>query len=310
MYRKTTLDEIIEQKELLLAGHTACPGCGSVIGLRYVLKALGENTVLVVPACCASIYQTIWPHSSFGVHTYNTAFASASAVASGLKRGLKAKGHDDANVVVWGGDGGIVDIGFATVSGAAERNEDIFVLCYDNEAYMNTGIQRSGATPPGARTTTTWSGKPRKKKLVPFIILMHGVPYVATANIADPIDLYEKVKKAKQIKGFRYIHILCSCPPGWRVPEEKSIEVMRLANETGYWPLWEAEKKNEKLKFELSPKSRRYLDPEKRKPIEEYLKLQGRFKTITADQTELLKAQVEDQWDMVNKFLGPVSCHT
>lgn len=295
MAKKTTLDEVIEKKEFLLSGHTACPGCGSVIGLRYVLKALGENTALVVPACCASVYHGAWPDSSFGIHTYNTAFASAASVASGLKHGLKAKGHEDVNVVVWGGDGGIIDIGFATVSGAAERNEDIFVLCYDNEAYMNTGIQRSGGTPPGARTTTTWKGKPRKKKLVSFIMLMHGAPYVATANLAYPIDLYEKVKKAKQIEGFRYIHILSSCPPGWRISEEKSIEVMRLANETGYWPLWEAEKKNEKVELKLSAKSRKYLDQEKRKPIEEYLELQNRFKGITEEQTELLKAQIKDQ---------------
>lgn len=304
MHKTTVLDEVIEKKESLLSGHTACPGCGSVIALRYVLKALGENTALVVPASCASIYQAIWPYSSFGVHTYNTAFASAAAVASGLKRGLKTKGHDDVNVVVWGGDGGMIDIGFATLSGAAERNEDILVFCYDNEGYMNTGVQRSGSTPPGARTTTTWSGKPRKKKLAPFIMLMHGVPFVATANIVEPFDLYEKVKKAKQISGFRYIHILISCPPGWRVPEEKSVEVMRLANETGYWPLWEAERVNEKVKLKISPKSRKYLDQKKRKPIEEYLKLQDRFKTITAEQTELIKEQVEDQWDMIRKFLS------
>jgi len=302
--KKTTLDEIIEQKELLLSGHSACPGCGSVIGLRYVLKALGENTVLVVPACCASIYQTAWPNSSFGVHTYNTAFASAAAVASGIKHGLKVKGHDNVNVAVWGGDGGIIDIGFATVSGAAERDEDILVICYDNEAYMNTGIQRSGSTPPGARTTTTWTGKPRKKKLVPFMMLMHGAAYTATANIAYPIDLYEKVKKASEIKGFRYIHILISCPSGWRVKEEKIIEVMKLANETGYWSLWEAEREDSTLKFKLSQKSKRYIDPEKRKPIEEYLEFQGRFKTINETQTELLKEQIDEQWDMVDKFLA------
>lgn len=302
MAKKTTLDEMIEQKELLLSGHTACPGCGSVIGLRYVLKALGENTALVVPACCASIYQTLWPNSSFGVHTYNTAFASAAAVASGLKRGLKAKGHGDVNVAVWGGDGGIIDIGFATVSGAAERNEDILVICYDNEGYMNTGIQRSGSTPPGARTTTTWKGKPRKKKLVPFIMLMHGIPYVATANLAYPVDLYEKVKKAREISGFRYIHILCSCPSGWRVPEAKIIEVLRLANETGYWPLWESERVDEKTEVKLSQNSKRYVNPEKRKSLDEYLEIQNRFKAITEEQKRLIKSQIDDLWNMVERF--------
>lgn len=300
---KTIFDEVIKQKEFVLPGHGACPGCGSVIALRYVLKALGENTVLVIPACCASVYQAMWPYVSFKVHTFNTAFASAAAVASGLKRGLKAKGHENVNVAVWGGDGGIIDIGLSVVSGAAERNEDILVFCYDNEAYMNTGVQRSGSTPPGARTTTTWSGKVRKKKSTPFIMLVHGVPYVATGNPAYPIDLYKKVEKAKKIRGFRYIHVLCSCPPGWRIEEGKSIEVLRLANETGYWPLWEAERGNGKLKFELSPKSRKYVDREQRKPIEKYLQLQGRFRNITGEQTASLKAQIEDQWNMIKKFL-------
>lgn len=299
---KSTLDEIIERKSHLLQGHTACPGCASVIGLRYVTKALGKNVVFVVPASCSSVYQAIWPYSAYDFHIYNTAFASAAAVASGLKRGLKARGNEETEVVVWGGDGGIVDIGFASVSGAAERNEDIIVFCYDNEAYMNTGIQRSGSTPPGAVTTTTYTGKAQRKKMAPFILLEHDVPYVATANPAFPMDLYEKVKKAKSIHGFRYIHILSPCPPGWRIEESKIIEVAKLANKTGFWPLWEAERTNGELKFKLSPHSKKYIDPEKRDPLEKFIKIQGRFRKASQKQITLLKEQIAEQWRKIRRY--------
>lgn len=299
----TTLDKMISAKELLLRGHTACPGCGSTLALRHVLKALGDKTVLVIPASCSSVYQGIYPKTSFNVHTFNTAFASAAAVASGMKNALVQKGSSDVNVVVWGGDGGLTDIGFATVSGAAERNEDILVIEYDNEAYMNTGIQRSGSTPLGAVTTTTYTGKKENKKSLSLIALMHGVPYVATANSSYPTDLYQKVKKAKDIKGFRLIHIFSPCPPGWRHDDSKTVEIGRLAVETGYWILWEAENVDGQMKLKLSGPSRRYLDPSKRKPIEEFLKLQGRFKNLTPEQIEGLKKWIDNQWELIKKFM-------
>ncbi len=300
---ETTLDKMISAKELLLRGHTACPGCGSTLALRHVLKALGEKTVLVIPASCSSVYQGIYPKTSFKVHTFNTAFASAAAVASGMRNALIQKGSSDVNVVVWGGDGGLTDIGFATVSGAAERNEDIIVIEYDNEAYMNTGIQRSGSTPLGAVTTTTYTGKTENKKSLSLIALMHGVPYVATANSSYPIDLYQKVKKAKEIRGFRLIHIFAPCPPGWRFDDSKTVEVGRLAVETGYWILWEAENIDGRMKLKLSGPSRRYLDPSKRRPLEEFLKIQGRFKNLTPEQIEGLKKWIDAQWELIKKFM-------
>ena len=303
MNKKTVLDELIESKELLLQGHSACPGCGSTMAMRYVLKALGEKTVLVIPASCSSVYQGLYPKSSFKVHTFNTAFASAAAVASGIKNGLVRKGSSDVNVVVWGGDGGLTDIGFATVSGAMERNEDIIVIEYDNEAYMNTGIQRSGSTPHGAITTTTYTGKKENKKSISLQALMHNVPYVATANSAYPIDLYNKVKKAKQIRGFKLIHIFSPCPPGWRHDDSKTVEVAKLAVETGYWILWEAENVDGRMKLKLSGPSRPYLNPEKRKPIEEFLKLQGRFKNMTPEAIEELKKWINNQWEIIKRFM-------
>lgn len=302
MEEEDIFDEIIRKKSHLLRGHTACPGCASVIALRYVTKALGQNTVFVIPACCSSVYQGIFPHSSFDFHVFNTAFAAAPSVASGLKRGLKAKGNDETEVVAWGGDGGIVDIGFASVSGAAERNEDILVICYDNQAYMNTGIQRSGATPPGAQTTTTYTGKGEKRKMASFLLLEHDIPYTATANPAYPIDLYQKVKKAKTIEGFRYIHILSPCPPGWRLEESKVIEIAKLANETGFWPLWEAVKKQEEINFTLSGESKKYLDPEERKPIEAFLNPQGRFKGAKEWQIDLIEQQTREQWKKIKRY--------
>jgi len=303
MSKGNILDEIISAEELILKGHSACQGCGSVLSLRYVLKALGRDTILVIPASCSSVYQGLYPKVAFKVHTFNTAFASAAAVASGIKHGLIMKGSPNTNVVVWGGDGGLTDIGFATVSGAAERNEDIIVIEYDNEAYMNTGIQRSGSTPMGARTTTTHLGKFEPKKSISLIALMHNVPYVATANPAYPFDLYNKVKKAKGIKGFKLIHIFSPCPPGWRYDDSKTIEIGKLAVETGYWILWEAFNEDGKIKLEISPPSRPYLNPERRKPIEEFLKMQGRFRGMTPEMIEALKKWIDNQWDLIKKFM-------
>ncbi len=297
------IDEMISKGELLLQGHTACPGCGSTLALRHVLKALGKEAVLVIPASCSSVYQGIYPKNAFNVHVFNTAFASAAAVASGIKNALEFKGSGSVPVVVWGGDGGLTDIGFATVSGAAERNDDILVIEYDNEAYMNTGIQRSGSTPAGAVTTTTPMGKSENKKSISLLALMHGVPYVATANSAYPTDLYQKVKKAKTIKGFKLIHIYAPCPPGWRLDDSKTVEIGKLAVETGYWILWEAENVDGRIKLKLSGPSRPYLDPKRRKPLEEYLKLQGRFKKLSPEIIEAMKNWIDAQWDLIKKFM-------
>ena len=300
-----SIRELIEKPELLLKGHSACPGCPSSLALRIALKALGKDTILVIPASCSSVYQGIYPHVAFNVITYNVAFASAAAVASGIRHALAKKGYDDVNVVVWGGDGGIVDIGAATVSGAAERGEDIIVICYDNEAYMNTGIQRSGASPPGAWTTTTPTGKTEIKKPMPFILLSHGVRYVATASVGYILDFYNKVKKAASMRGegFRYIHVLAPDPPGWRFDASLTVLLGRLAVETGLWPLWEAETIRGKIRFRLNPPSDKLLDPAKRKPLEEFIKHQGRFRIAKEEHIETLREQIDFYWSLVRAYL-------
>ncbi|MFN7106445.1 MAG: 3-methyl-2-oxobutanoate dehydrogenase subunit beta, partial [Pyrobaculum sp.] len=231
------LDQL-PKKKYVLPGHAACAGCGMTIGLKVLGMALGEEAVLAIPASCASVVQGLSPKSGVAMPIINVPFASAAAVATGISEAFKTLGIR-GHAVVWAGDGGTADIGFATVSGAAERNSDVIYIMYDNEAYMNTGIQRSGSTPHAAWTATTPSGKRERKKDVALLMMAHGVPYVATANIAYPQDFYRKLKRAAEIEGFRFIHLYAPCPPGWRHDPSKTVEVAKLAVETGMWILWE-----------------------------------------------------------------------
>lgn len=289
-------------EEYWLPGHSACPGCPAALGLRMLGKALGGKFVLVVPAGCTTVIQGIYPRTPSGVPLLNIAFAASASAASGLKAALELRGLD-IPVVVWAGDGGTVDIGLQALSGAAERNEDILYVCYDNEAYQNTGIQRSGSTPTGAWTTTTPSGKRERRKDASLIVAAHKVPYVATASVAYPLDFVEKVRKAASIKGFKYIHLHAPCPTGWRFPPGKMVEIGRLAVETGAWILYEVE--NGVLK--LTGRSRALLDPSKRKPLEDYLRLQGRFAHLlrpeNREQLEQLKKGVDEAWETVKTIL-------
>ena len=282
-------------EELLNAGNTGCPGCPSSLALRIALKALGKNTVFTIPACCAVVCLGGYPNTTFNVPVMSVAFEAAAAGASGLVAGLRRQGKHDTNVVVWAGDGGTYDIGLQALSGAVERNTDFIYICYNNEMYSNTGIQRSGATPYGAWTTTTWTGKTEGKKDLPAIMRAHGVPYMATAVPSYPEDLFQKVRKAMSIKGPKYIEILAPCPPGWRYPMEKTVEMGRLAVETGAWALYEYE--NGQLSFNLKSKSilERKSEP---KPIEEYLKLQGRFNGLfKPERNEEALAQIQRDLD-------------
>ncbi|HDJ89231.1 MAG TPA: 3-methyl-2-oxobutanoate dehydrogenase subunit beta, partial [Thermoprotei archaeon] len=272
----SNLIKLIGEKEFLLPGNPSCPGCGLALGLRYALKALGRDVIMIVPASCTSIVLGPVPTSSVKIPVLNIAFAAAAATASGMSEALEILGKEDVTIVVWAGDGGTVDIGFQGLSGAAERNNNFIYICYDNEAYMNTGIQRSGSTPKGAWTTTTPKGKKRSKKNVPFIMIEHRIPYVATASIAYPQDFITKLKTAKEIRGLKYIHLHTPCPPGWRFPSNKTIEVARLAVLTGAWILFEVKKGV----FKLTGPSRRLLDRKNRKNVEEYLRIQGRFKLL------------------------------
>ncbi len=287
----------LSKEKYLLPGNAACPGCPEALGLKYLGMALGDKVILVVPAGCSSVIQGLAPGSSFKFPTLNVPFASADAVASGLAAAKEIVG-EDAHVVVWAGDGGTADIGMAALSGAAERNDNIIHICVDNEAYMNTGIQRSSLTPYGAWTTTTWTGKKERKKELPLIMLAHKVPYVATASVAYPTDFIEKLRKAATIKGFKYIHLHAPCPVGWRFDPKYTVRVAKLAVETGMWILFEAVEGE----VTISPFSKPYMQRSRRKPIEEYIKLQGRFKPLKKEHIEILKELIDDAWETLLKF--------
>lgn len=290
------------REEYWLPGHAACPGCPASLGLRMLGKALEGRFVLVVPAGCTTVIQGVYPKTPSRVPLLNIAFAASAAAASGLKAALELRGVD-VPVVVWAGDGGTVDIGLQALSGAAERNEELLYICYDNEAYQNTGIQRSGATPPGAWTTTTPLGKRERRKDAPLIVAAHKVPYVATASVAYPLDFVEKVRKAISRRGFKYVHLHAPCPTGWRFPPSEMIRVGRMAVESGAWILYEIEDGV----LRLTGRSAALLDPAKRRPVEEYLKLQGRFSHLLQPENkwllDLLKEDIEGSWERVKLVL-------
>lgn len=294
-----SLKELVKKEEIVLPGNAACQGCPATLGLRYVGKALGNNIVLVIPASCSSIIQGPYPKLAIKVPILNIAFAAAAAAASGIWRAYRKRGINNVQVVVWAGDGGTFDIGLQALSGAAERNENILYICYDNEAYMNTGIQRSSATPFGAWTTTTVSGKKENKKDVALMLISQGLPYVATASLAFPFDFIEKVSKASKIKGFKFIHLHAPCPPGWGFPPEKLIEISRLAVLTGMWILYEAEHG----KLRLTSVSRHLIDKSKRKPIVEYLRLQKRFRNLKDDDIFKLQKYVDETWNRIKDLV-------
>ncbi len=277
----------IPKEEYIFKCTSACAGCSSTLCLRYVLKAAGPDTVLVVPACCTSVIQGIYPRTAMNIPVYNIAFAAAAACASGMSSAYRAAGKK-TNVIVYAGDGGTVDIGLQALSGAFERETDFLYICYDNEAYGNTGMQRSGSTPLGALTTTTPGGKIHKKKDIDGIVAAHSPPYMATACSAYPLDLYKKVQKALSIRGPTFIHILAPCPPGWRFPADKTIEMGKLAVKSGMWILWE----REHGRLTVSGPSRAAM--KNPAPLESYLKAQGRFRGLDAATADALQQQVQE----------------
>ncbi len=265
------------EKHLLLAGHTACSGCGEAMGARLVLDAAGPDIITTDATGCLEVFTTRWPQSAWNVPFIHSLFENSAAVASGIEAGLKALGREDeAKVIAQGGDGGTADIGLQCLSGMLERGHDVLYVCYDNEAYMNTGVQRSGLTPFNSDTRTSPSGKaswgnPLHKKDMPGIVAAHGTPYVATASIAYPKDVQRKVKKALSIKGPKYLQIHVPCPPGWKSNPAMTVKVAKLAVETGLYPIFEMEN-GVITKVKKIPKTR--------KPVTEYLKVQGRFKHL------------------------------
>lgn len=291
----------LPQEEFILKGHAACPGCPITIALRLALKALGEKTILVVPACCSAVIQALYPKSAFNVPTLNIAFEASAAAASGISAALKKLNNKEVIPMVWAGDGGTYDIGIQALSGALERGTDFIYVCYNNQMYSNTGIQRSGATPYGAWTTTTWTGKKEYQKEMGEIIRAHHIPYVATSAIAYPEDLYAKMQKAKDYHGPRYIEIFAPCPPGWRFDMSKTVEMARLAVETGAWVLYE----EIDGKQEFTGYSKKILDGRERKPIEEWLRMQGRFRHLQQEDIDIIKRKLDDRWDFYLKNRNP-----
>jgi pyruvate/2-oxoacid:ferredoxin oxidoreductase beta subunit len=292
------LERIVTEERLLHSGHAACAGCGPAINVRHVLDELqvarDAKIVLVIPASCWTIIAGVYPVNAFGVTVHLTPFASAAAEASGIKSALRMRGEGDTQVVVWAGDGGTCDIGFAGVSAAAERNEDILYVLNDNEAYMNTGVQKSGATPEGAWTTTTPAGAPRagQKKDIARIMAAHGIPYVATLALGSvPLlrDFRAKVARAAGMRGFRFLHVLGACPPGWRYPTSQTTEVARLAVESGYFPLVECDHGT----WRITHRPKRPL------PVSAFLETQGRFRHLTLEQVGEIQAHVDARWEQL-----------
>ena len=264
----------------ITCGHRACQGCGEALGARYALdaamRATGGDLIATNATGCLEVFSTPYPESSWQLPWIHSLFGNAAAVATGVAAALKAKGNTHTRVVGQGGDGGTVDIGFACLSGMFERGDDVLFICYDNEAYMNTGVQRSAATPPAAYTSTTqavgdepgatWG----QGKSVPLIALAHEIPYVATATIADLRDLERKVQTAMEVRGARYIHVLVTCPLGWGAASADSIKLARLATETGIFPVWEGEHGDVVSVTKIRHQT----------PVEEYLKLQTRYRHL------------------------------
>ena len=290
--KKTTIVNLTEE-EFVHPGNRACSGCGLSIVYRMGLKALGKNTILVVPPSCLTVLQGLYPVASAKLPCVNVTFASTGAAATGVRGAMKALHKDDVNVVAWAGDGGTSDIGIQSLSGACERGEEIIYICYDNEAYMNTGVQRSGTTPKGVLTTTTpIKGKLQVKKDVPAIIAAHGISYVATASASYPLDLYDKVKKATTFAGPKYIHVHTPCPPGWGFEPRYTIKVGKLAVESGLFDLYEIENGE----FKLTGLSKKLIGKE-RKSVREYFAAQGRFKSLDEDLVDGVQREVDAKWE-------------
>ncbi|MDX9746565.1 MAG: pyruvate synthase subunit PorB [Syntrophales bacterium] len=283
--------KLVDREEYFSPGHRACQGCGEALAVRLMCKALGKDTVIINATGCMEVVSSLYPTTAWKLPWIHVAFPNAAAVGSGVEAGLKAlrrKGRipdRDVKAVAMGGDGGTLDIGIQALSGAMERGHDLLYVCFDNEAYMNTGIQRSSATPFGASTTTAppgavSMGNKTWKKNLPEIMVAHNIPYVATACNSYPLDFINKVQKARSIKGPSYIHCLSVCPTGWRSPSETCIKMGRLAVETGVFPLYEVE--NGKYNMTVSM-------PETLRPIEDYIKHQGRFRHLSPEQIRIFQ---------------------
>jgi len=296
----------VTTEENFAPGHRACIGCGEALAVRYVCKALGKNVIIVTATGCIEIFSSLLPQTSWQVAWIHTLFENVAAVMSGIESAYKVRVRKgkipDKNVkfVGFGGDGATTDIGIQALSGAMERGHDFLYVCYDNEAYMNTGIQRSSSTPYGAWTTTAPVGKKSSigqvtwKKNMPEIAVAHNIPYVATACPSYPLDLMAKVKRGAEMGGPAYIHIMSVCPTGWRCATDITIELGRLAVETGVFPLYEVINGEYNLSVDLPDL----------KPVTEYLKKQGRFKHLNDDTIATIQTRVEEDYVKLREKAG------
>ena len=281
----------IPAQELMHPGHSACPGCGPALTMRLLLKGLGARTIVSVPACCWTVIGTPFPTTALGVGMIDCPIEATGASISGLRAAADAMGFKDLNIVGFAGDGGTADIGLQSLSGMLERRTNAIYVMYDNEAYMNTGVQRSGATPAGAWTTTTpvsgsGHGKSEAKKDMMGIVLAHHPAYAATINPSFPEDFLRKVEKARTIEGPRFFHALTACPPGWRYSSEQTIALGRLATDSGLFPLYEVEDG----KYHITRKGGAL------KPVADYFHQQGRFGHLTDQDIALIQQRVLGDW--------------
>ncbi len=296
---------LVTKSEPFACGHRACTGCGEVLAVRLVCKALGPDVIVAMATGCMEVVSSQFPYTSWEVPWIHTLFENVAATASGIEAALKVmrrKGtrtDRETKVVAMAGDGGTYDIGLQALSGALERGHELLYICLNNEGYMNTGIQRSSATPYGASTTTSPAGKlsigqVTWKKNLPAIVVAHNIPYVATASPSYPFDLMSKVKKGLATPGPAYIEILSVCPVGWRSPSDLSVRMGRLAVETGVFPLYEVENGQYKLS----------LDVGELKPVENYLKLQGRFRHLSPDEIHYIQDRVVSEYQKLKEKAG------
>ena len=284
---------LVEAKEQFITpGHAACGGCTAVLALRHILEIMGKNTVLVLPASCTSVYVGGGERTSIRIPCTTAAFETGGATAAGLRAGFLAQGLDHVQVLSFVGDGGTYDIGLQSLSAAAERNEDIIYVCYDNEAYMNTGVQRSSATPQGCWTTTTPLALTKKetKKNIVEIMAAHRIPYIATATVGFLDDLRQKVERAKGICGMRFLHVLTPCVTGWRMPSSKAIKISRLAVETGVFPLLEI---IDGVHWKLN------YAPDRLKPLKEYVSIQGRFRHLDEHAIAEMETRIRAEYERI-----------
>lgn len=313
---KFTAKDIAEKPELFLSGHRACAGCAPATVLRLIMKATRGPTIVTEATGCMEVASTIYPYTSWAAPWLHTAFETAGANASGIEAALKIlkkKGrikNEQVDVVAFAGDGGTYDIGIQALSGAVERGHDFLFVLYDNEAYMNTGIQRSGGTPYGASTTTSQAGKvvPGKleqKKPIADIMVAHDMPYVATASPYYWKDLIAKARKGIEVNGPAFLHVFAPCPRGWRSDPSKSIELSRVAVETCVFPLWEAVNGEYQLS---TPSKVMALAPQKKKPVREYLQVQGRFRHLFTPQNEKMIEEIQrltdEKWQRLLRKCG------